>query len=105
MHKSRALVAATLLTLLTAASSFADARKPFAGICEGVVQLGFFIDGAVSVPTGKTQRKKSIGRLMALMRGGFCGFLASHGFPDTSAQTLPSRCLGRSNKRAASANS
>ena len=66
MHKSRALVAATLLTLLTAASAFADARKPFAGICEGVVQLGFFIDGTVSMPTEyppvKTQRKKSIGR-------------------------------------------
>jgi hypothetical protein len=78
-------------TLLTAAPAFADARKPFVGICEGVVQLGFFIDGTVSTPVGKTHRGKSIGRykctftdpeisaacpngatcrVMALMRGG-----------------------------------
>jgi hypothetical protein len=78
-------------TLLTATPSFADARKPFVGICEGVVQLGFFIDGTVSVPAGKTHRDRSIGhyrctftdpeisnacpngatcRVMALMRGG-----------------------------------
>jgi hypothetical protein len=77
--------------LLTAAPAFADARKPFVGICEGVVQLGFFIDGTVSVPVGKTHHDKSIGRykctftdpeisaacpngarcrVMALMRGG-----------------------------------
>jgi hypothetical protein len=91
MHKSRPLIAATLLALLTAASAVADTRKLFVGICEGVVQLGFFIDGRVSVPTGKTHREKSIGRykctftdpeistacpdgstcrVMALMRGG-----------------------------------
>jgi len=79
------------VTLLTAASAFADARKPFVGICEGVVQLGFFIDGTVSIPVGKTHHEKSIGRykctftdpeisnacpdgsicrVMALMRGG-----------------------------------
>jgi hypothetical protein len=78
-------------TLLVAASAFADARKPFVGICEGVVQLGFFIDGTVSVPVGKTHHERSIGRykctftdpeistacpngatcrVMALMRGG-----------------------------------
>ena len=78
-------------TLLTAASAFADARKPFVGICEGVVQLGFFIDGTVSAPVGKTHHERSIGRykctftdpeissacpngskcrVMALMRGG-----------------------------------
>jgi hypothetical protein len=78
-------------TLLAAASAFADARKPFVGICEGVVQLGFFIDGKVSVPVGKTHHERSIGRykctftdpeistacpdgatcrVMALMRGG-----------------------------------
>jgi hypothetical protein len=91
MHKYRPLIAATLLTLLTAASAFVDARKPFVGICEGVVQLGFFIDGRVSAPIGKTHREKPIGRykctftdpeistacpdgstcrVMALMRGG-----------------------------------
>jgi len=78
-------------TLLTAVSAFADARKPFVGICEGVVQLGFFIDGTVSAPVGKTHHERSIGhykctftdpeistacpngakcRVMALMRGG-----------------------------------
>jgi len=48
--------------LLTAASAFADAKKPFVGICEGVVQLGFFIDGRVSVPVSSKQRERSIGR-------------------------------------------
>ena len=92
MHKSGSLIAVTLLTLVTRASAFANAaRKPFVGICEGVVQLGFFIDGKVSVPAGKMHRVRSIGRykctftdpeissacpngskcrVMALMRGG-----------------------------------
>jgi len=55
------LVAATPLT---AASAFADARKPWVSICEGVVQLGFFIDGTVSIPVGKTRREKAIGHYM-----------------------------------------
>jgi hypothetical protein len=88
MHKHRCLIAAMLLT---ATPALADARKPFIGICEGVVQLGFFIDGKISVAGGKAQREKSIGRykctftdpeisnacpdgstcrVMALMRGG-----------------------------------
>ena len=88
MLKFACLIAATLLT---AASAVADARKPFVGICEGVVQLGFFIDGTVSAPVGKTHHERSIGhykctftdpeistacpngakcRVMALMRGG-----------------------------------
>jgi hypothetical protein len=88
MLKFVCLIAATQLT---AASAFADARKTFVGICEGVVQLGFFIDGTVSVPVGKTHHEKLIGpykctftdpeisaacpngatcRVMALMRGG-----------------------------------
>ena len=46
--------------LLTAVPAGADARKPL--ICEGVVQLGFFIDGKVSAPVGRAQREKSIGR-------------------------------------------
>jgi hypothetical protein len=75
----------------TAAPTLADARKPFIGICQGVVQLGFFIDGTVLVPMRKTHHEKSIGRykctftdpeistvcpndstcrVMALMRGG-----------------------------------
>jgi hypothetical protein len=92
MHKPGSFITATLLTLVTAASAFADApRKPFVGICEGVVQLGFFIDGSVFVPAGKTHRVRSIGqykcmftdpeisaacpngticRVIALMRGG-----------------------------------
>jgi hypothetical protein len=48
--------------LLAAAPAVADARKPFIGICEGVVQLGFFIDGRVSVAAARAQREKSIGR-------------------------------------------
>ena len=59
MAKYSSLFAATLLT---ATPVLADTRKPFVGICEGVVQLGFFIDGRVSVPVGKTHREKSIGR-------------------------------------------
>jgi hypothetical protein len=48
--------------LLTAVPVSADARKPFIGICEGIVQLGFFIDGKVSAPVGRAEREKSIGR-------------------------------------------
>ena len=48
--------------LLTAVPVGADARKPFIGICEGIVQLGFFIDDKVSAPVGRAQREKSIGR-------------------------------------------
>jgi hypothetical protein len=40
MLKFACLIAATLLSV---ASVLADARKPFVGICEGVIQLGFFI--------------------------------------------------------------
>jgi hypothetical protein len=59
MHKYGFLISAMLLTAVPAD---ADARKPFIGICEGVVQLGFFIDGKVSAPVGRAQRAKSIGR-------------------------------------------
>jgi len=59
MHKYGLLISAMLLTALPAR---ADARKPFIGICEGIVQLGFFIDGKVSAPVGEAQREKSIGR-------------------------------------------
>jgi hypothetical protein len=59
MHKYGFLIFAMLLTAVPAA---ADARKPFIGICEGIVQLGFFIDGKVSAPVGRAQREKSIGR-------------------------------------------
>jgi hypothetical protein len=59
MHKYRLLVATASLI---ATSALADARKPFVGICEGVVQLGFFIEGRVSVFVGSAQREKSIGR-------------------------------------------
>ena len=94
MLKFACLIAAMLLTAASVADArkaFAEARKPVVGICEGVVQLGFFIDGRVSVPVGKTHLKKSLGRykctftdpeistactngatcrVMALMRGG-----------------------------------
>jgi len=94
MLKFACLIVATLLTAASfadAREAFADARKPFVGICEGVVQLGFFIDGRVSVAVGKTRGEKSLGRyqctfadpeisaacpngatcrVMALMRGG-----------------------------------
>jgi hypothetical protein len=59
MHKYECLIIAMLLT---AAPTLAGTRKPFIGICEGVVQLGFFIDGRVSVPVGSKQRERSIGR-------------------------------------------
>ena len=45
-----------------AAPGHADAKKPFLGICEGLVQPHFFIDATVSVPVGKTQHERSIGR-------------------------------------------
>jgi hypothetical protein len=59
MHKYGFVISAMLLTTVPAG---ADARKPFIGICEGIVQLGFFIDGKVSAPVGRAQREKSIGR-------------------------------------------
>ena len=59
MHKDGFFI---LAMLLSASPAHADARRPFIGICEGVVQLGFFIDGRVSVPVGSKQRVKSIGR-------------------------------------------
>jgi hypothetical protein len=59
MHKYGFLISAMLLT---ASPAGADGRKPFIGICEGIVQLGFFIDGKVSASVGKAQREKSIGR-------------------------------------------
>ena len=69
MHKSGSLIAVTPLTLVTGASAFANAaRKPFVGICEGVVQLGFFIDGKVSVPAGKMHRVRSIGHYKCMLK-------------------------------------
>ena len=59
MHKYGFVISAMLLTTVPAGG---DARKPFIGICEGIVQLGFFIDGKVSAPVGRAQREKSIGR-------------------------------------------
>ena len=59
MHKYGFVISAMLLTTVPVG---ADARKPFIGICEGIVQLGFFIDGRVSAPEGRAQREKSIGR-------------------------------------------
>jgi hypothetical protein len=50
MHKYGFVISAVLLTTVAAG---ADARKPFIGICEGRVQLGFFIDGKVSAPVGR----------------------------------------------------
>jgi hypothetical protein len=59
MYKYGFVISAMLLTTVPVG---ADARKPFIGICEGTVQLGFFIDGKVSAPVGRAQREKSIGR-------------------------------------------
>ena len=61
MHKYGFVISAMLLTTVPVG---ADSRKPFIGICEGTVQLGFFIDGKVSAPVGRAQREKSIGRYM-----------------------------------------
>ena len=59
MHKYGFVISTMLLATVPLD---ADARKPFIGICEGIVQLSFFIDGKVSAPVGKAQREKSIGR-------------------------------------------
>ena len=59
MRKYGFVISAMLLTTVPVG---ADARKSFIGICEGIVQLGFFIDGKVSAPVGRAQREKSIGR-------------------------------------------
>ena len=59
MHKYGFVISTMLLATVPLD---ADARKPFIGICEGTVQLGFFIDGKVSAPVGRAQREKSIGR-------------------------------------------
>src|SRR5215469_4875696 len=56
MHKYGFVISAMMLTTVPMG---ADARKLFIGICEGVVQLGFFIDGKVSAPVGRARGRQS----------------------------------------------